>query len=345
METKVCKYSICGRAFQPSKLQLKNGGGKYCSVKCSNKHHGLLRRQPIAITEFGIIEKQCSQCEIFKPREAEFYRNSGSHDGYAVECKVCSYIRYVEKTYPITRDELDLMFLEQDGVCLLCHELCARRKHLSIDRCKYSGIIRGLLCQNCINGLSKAYYNPLILRAAVTYLTEAPTLEIPRWRIAWRENWSEDPTRENRVRQTVTGEREQFCPHCKRYKLVQENFRNKRTESCSHPDWCDLCKYFDYTEAEYDLNDASYEALLQSQQYGCRICGKKCSVNRMLSVDHDHQAAGMKIRGLLCFSCNLALGCFKDDIAVIERAAQYVEGFAIPFLAQHLPLETMTESS
>ena len=63
----------------------------------------------------------------------------------------------------------------------------------------------------------------------------------------------------------------------------------------------------------------------------------------MLSVDHDHQAAGMKIRGLLCFDCNLALGCFNDDIAVIERAAEYVESFAILFLAWYLPLETVTE--
>jgi hypothetical protein len=63
----------------------------------------------------------------------------------------------------------------------------------------------------------------------------------------------------------------------------------------------------------------------------------------MLSVDHDHQADEMKIRGLLCFGCNLALGCFNDDIAVIERATQYVEGFAIPFLAQYLPLDAMLE--
>ena len=85
------------------------------------------------------------------------------------------------------------------------------------------------------------------------------------------------------------------------------------------------------------------EALLQSQQYGCNICGERCSVHRMLSVDHDHQAAGTKIRGLLCFDCNLALGCFGDDTKVIERASEYLAGFAIPFLAQYLPLESILE--
>ncbi len=46
---------------------------------------------------------------------------------------------------------------------------------------------------------------------------------------------------------------------------------------------------------------------------------------------------------VLCFSCNIDLRCFNDDIAVIERAAEYVESFAIPFLAWYLPLETVTE--
>ena len=48
---------------------------------------------------------------------------------------------------------------------------------------------------------------------------------------------------------------------------------------------------------------------------------------------------------VLCFSGNFDLGCFNDDTKVMKRAAQYVESFAIPFLAQHLPLETVTESS
>ena len=137
---------------------------------------------------------------------------------------------------------LERMLQEQNSVCLLCHEPCARRTHLSIDRCKYSGVIRGLLCYNCINGLSKSSYNPLLLRAASEYLVEARTLKIPRLQTVWKENWSEDPTLEDSVRQTAAGEREQFCPHCKRYKLVQDDFRNKRTEHCPHPDWCDLLK-------------------------------------------------------------------------------------------------------
>ncbi|MFE6227458.1 endonuclease VII domain-containing protein [Streptomyces sp. NPDC057854] len=41
-------------------------------------------------------------------------------------------------------------------------------------------------------------------------------------------------------------------------------------------------------------------------------------------VDHDHRTG--KVRGVLCFSGNAALGQFKDRPDVIRRAAAYVEG-------------------
>jgi hypothetical protein len=32
----------------------------------------------------------------------------------------------------------------------------------------------------------------------------------------------------------------------------------------------------------------------------------------------------MRVRGLLCVSCNMALGYLKDDPKVIDRAADYL---------------------
>ena len=44
-----------------------------------------------------------------------------------------------------------------------------------------------------------------------------------------------------------------------------------------------------------------------------------------LVIDHDH-ATG-ELRGLLCKTCNKALGCFQDDPEMLRRAARYVEWF------------------
>ncbi|WP_306432403.1 endonuclease VII domain-containing protein [Streptomyces sp. A1136] len=67
------------------------------------------------------------------------------------------------------------------------------------------------------------------------------------------------------------------------------------------------------TEEERDLMIAAQGGL-------CGICQEAPAEH----VDHDHQTG--KVRGVLCFSCNAALGQFKDRPDVIRRAAAYVEG-------------------
>lgn len=55
---------------------------------------------------------------------------------------------------------------------------------------------------------------------------------------------------------------------------------------------------------------------------GCMICALSFD-NKLKLVDHCH-ATGV-VRGLLCFSCNTALGHFKDDIDVLKSAIRYLE--------------------
>ena len=42
-----------------------------------------------------------------------------------------------------------------------------------------------------------------------------------------------------------------------------------------------------------------------------------------MAIDHDH-ATG-KVRGLICYNCNIGLGHFKDSIDTLERAIEYLK--------------------
>lgn len=60
----------------------------------------------------------------------------------------------------------------------------------------------------------------------------------------------------------------------------------------------------------------------------CKICGKEGfkmhkSKKHGLNLDHCHTTG--KIRGWLCDNCNRGLGLFKDDIANLERAIEYLK--------------------
>lgn len=51
----------------------------------------------------------------------------------------------------------------------------------------------------------------------------------------------------------------------------------------------------------------------------CDICGQQ----RRLHVDHDHET--QKIRGMLCFPCNVSIGHFQDDPQLLRKAIEYLE--------------------
>jgi len=63
-----------------------------------------------------------------------------------------------------------------------------------------------------------------------------------------------------------------------------------------------------------------FHAMFESQGERCKICGV---VTLKLHIDHSHKTG--KIRGLLCKSCNMGLGDFKDDATTLRAAAAYVE--------------------
>lgn len=75
----------------------------------------------------------------------------------------------------------------------------------------------------------------------------------------------------------------------------------------------------------YRLSVAEYDALAASQNRRCAICATdKPTKNkpRSFAVDHDHLTG--KVRGLLCFRCNVGLGLLGDRSASAQSAIQYL---------------------
>lgn len=75
---------------------------------------------------------------------------------------------------------------------------------------------------------------------------------------------------------------------------------------------------------EYNLTLEEYKRILKFQNNACAICKRPSSTMRMQpAVDHCH-FSGL-VRGLLCMTCNRALGKFQDSIIKLKAAVAYLE--------------------
>lgn len=75
-------------------------------------------------------------------------------------------------------------------------------------------------------------------------------------------------------------------------------------------------------ERRYGVTQEQYELMLKEQNNRCKLCDNKFKNTKETHIDHCHNSN--KVRGLLCNSCNLALGQFNDDIELMENAIEYL---------------------
>jgi hypothetical protein len=81
-----------------------------------------------------------------------------------------------------------------------------------------------------------------------------------------------------------------------------------------------------WLKKKYGLTEQAYQEMLSRQNGRCKICGKLFGLTkgRYPNIDHCHVAN--KIRGLLCFQCNVLLGMARDNISILRKAIIYLEG-------------------
>lgn len=74
----------------------------------------------------------------------------------------------------------------------------------------------------------------------------------------------------------------------------------------------------------FNLEVEQVEGMLADQDGKCAICfeGTVLGGRSGAKVDHDHDSG--QVRGILCNTCNMALGLFYDDVTVLASAIDYL---------------------
>jgi hypothetical protein len=82
-----------------------------------------------------------------------------------------------------------------------------------------------------------------------------------------------------------------------------------------------------YLRRTYGITAETYARMLLVHDGSCWICRRPPKPGKNLNVDHLHDKANPKVRGLLCFFCNKYLiGRRKQHHAYMYRnAAEYLE--------------------
>ncbi|WP_370880415.1 endonuclease VII domain-containing protein [Streptomyces aurantiacus] len=114
-----------------------------------------------------------------------------------------------------------------------------------------------------------------------------------------------------------------YCRTCGKTKPHTEWTRN-RSASDGFATLCKSCKAAKgragHLKRHYGITEAERDEMVASQMGLCVICLKAPAVH----VDHCHQTG--RVRGVLCFNCNSAIGKLGDDPDAVRRAAAYLEG-------------------
>lgn len=149
--------------------------------------------------------KRCPDCSITKSRD-EYWRCAKASDGLQTYCKPCQRTRnerwmknnpesraairrrarkpaqdrngHLLRTFGITSEQFDEMLAGQGGRCAICRtDEPGGKGNFHVDHCHDTGVIRGLLCTRCNQGLGYFGDDPNMLGRAIDYLASVGVME------------------------------------------------------------------------------------------------------------------------------------------------------------------------
>jgi len=114
--------------------------------------------------------------------------------------------------------------------------------------------------------------------------------------------------------------KQRYILNKEKIKLQQKLYYKNNKKSCLERSRRSVLKN------SFNLSEDDLIKMKECSNYSCEICGQKEEeLNRSLHIDHNHITG--KVRGLLCFKCNSAIGKLNCDITVenLLNAIDYIK--------------------
>jgi hypothetical protein len=136
-----------------------------------------------------------------------------------------------------------------------------------------------------------------------------------------------------------------ICQKCNAFKDLTTSFYKRSRAKDGYENTCIECRRLansvahqkryspdkrrnQHLQKSYQIDQVAYQLMLIKQDFKCAICKQENNgrvTDKHFVVDHCHDTGA--VRGLLCHSCNTALGGFKDNPKSLRTAASYLERF------------------
>jgi len=132
--------------------------------------------------------------------------------------------------------------------------------------------------------------------------------------------------RKTRTPEEIEQDNERQRQHYADFLERKPDYEKKRSErrKKENPEQIKQWRYHSHLREEYGMEPSEYHARLKAQNGRCAICKQPPAPKKRLAVDHCHSSETMKIRQLLCQSCNIGLGAFRDDPELLLAAMEYL---------------------
>lgn len=108
----------------------------------------------------------------------------------------------------------------------------------------------------------------------------------------------------------------------KEYRLELNEYDKARSHRYGSPAYM-LQAFKSRIKRKYNIAYEYFLNLLTTQNNLCFLCKKPPKEGKSLHIDHNHST--MKVRGLLCATCNWFLGKIDKDPTMLERLNEYVK--------------------